>query len=96
MSRREPSTVLTALVGDDLARKVTMATTPFATLRRLALDRGLRGGSRTWLVVGGVVWGLRLVRLAATRREEFVTLERLRPGESIQIRALERPQRGRA
>lgn len=96
MSRRQPSALLTAVVGEDLAEKLTLASTPFATIRRLSLDRGLRHGNRTWLVVGGVFWGLHVVRRAVTRREEHVTLERLRPGEAIQIRALERPARRRA
>lgn len=70
--------------------------TPLATARRLGITRGLIGGSRGWLVVGGVAWGLRVVRRAAGRHEEVLTIEKLKPGETIQVRALEpRPRRRR-
>ncbi len=44
------------------------------------------GGSRGWLILGGIAWGLRLLnRVANTRRLRTVLVEELRPGESIHI-----------
>lgn len=44
------------------------------------------GGSRGWLILGGVAWGLRLLsRMASTRRLRTVLTEDLRPGESLHI-----------
>ncbi|WP_419925647.1 hypothetical protein [Candidatus Poriferisocius sp.] len=59
---------------------------PLGYLRRQAIRRGVAGGSRAWLVVGGVAWGLRLLtRMAGTRRLRAVLTDELRPGESLLI-----------
>ena len=59
---------------------------PLGYLRRQAIRRGIMGGSRVWLILGGVAWGLRLLsRVASTRRLRTVLVEELRPGESINI-----------
>ena len=55
-------------------------------LRRQAIVRGLVGGSRGWLVLGGVAWAIRLLRrFASTRRLRTVLTEELRPGERLVI-----------
>ena len=55
-------------------------------LRRQAMVRGLLGGSRAWLILGSIAWGVRLLnRLASTRRVRAVLTEELRPGESLVI-----------
>jgi hypothetical protein len=66
---------------------------PFALARRNAIYKGLLGGERGWLVIGGVVWGVRLLRKALGKNEQFVTLEKLKPGEWMSIRALATPTR---
>ncbi|WP_419928706.1 hypothetical protein [Candidatus Poriferisocius sp.] len=59
---------------------------PLGYLRRQAIRRGIMGGSRGWLILGGIAWGLRLLnRVANTRRLRTVLVEELRPGESIHI-----------
>lgn len=59
---------------------------PLGYLRRQAIVRGLVGGSRGWLVLGVIVWGIRLLsRFASTRRLRTVSTEQLRPGESLLI-----------
>ena len=59
---------------------------PLRYLRRQAIRRGVLGGSRTWLILGGVAWGFRLLtRVAGTRRLRAVLTEELRPGESLLI-----------
>ena len=59
---------------------------PLGYLRRQAIRRGIMGGSRGWLVLGGIAWGLRfLSRVTNTRRLRTVLVEELRPGESIHI-----------
>ena len=59
---------------------------PLGYLRRQAIVRGLIGGRRGWLVLGGIAWGIRLLgRVANTRRLRTVSTEELRPGESLVI-----------
>lgn len=59
---------------------------PLGYLRRQAIVRGLIGGSRGWLVLGGVAWAIRLLsRVASTRRLRTVSTEELRPGERLLI-----------
>ena len=67
---------------------------PFGYLSRQAIVRGLLGGSRGWLVLGGVAWGIRLLsRFAGIRRLRTVSTEELRPGESLLISHLsDKPQ----
>ena len=57
---------------------------PLGYLRRQAVVRGLLGGQRIWLVVGGLAWGFRLLRrVASTRQLRPVLTQELRPGESL-------------
>lgn len=79
-----------------MAVKRSSYLSPFATARRLGVTRGLIGGNRGWLAVGGVFWGLHLLRRVAGRTEEVVTVERLKPGETVQIRALRPDSRRRS
>lgn len=59
---------------------------PLGYLRRQAIVRGLLGGSRGWLVLGGVAWAIRLLtRFASTRRLRTVLTEELSPGERLVI-----------
>ncbi len=59
---------------------------PLGYLRRQAVVRGLLGGQRGWLILGGVVWGIRLLRrVAGTGRLRPVLTEELLPGESLLI-----------
>ena len=59
---------------------------PLGYLRRQAVVRGLVGGRRGWLIVGGIAWGIRLLRrVASTRRMQTVSSDELRPGESLII-----------
>ena len=59
---------------------------PLGYVRRQAIRRGVMGGSRAWLILGGLAWGFRLLRrVASTRRLRAVLTEELRPGESLVI-----------
>ncbi len=63
-----------------------MIPNPLGYLRRQAIRRGVLGGSRAWLILGGAAWGLRLLtRVAGTRRLRAVLTDELRPGESLLI-----------
>lgn len=55
------------------------------TARRLGVDRGLLGGSRPWLVVAGVAWGIKAVQHARRPEPETLVREVLEPGETIVI-----------
>ncbi|MEO5902263.1 MAG: hypothetical protein ABIR68_19325 [Ilumatobacteraceae bacterium] len=67
---------------------------PFNLWRRNAIYKGLLGGDRTWLVIGAVVWGPKLVKRVLGRNEEIVATEKLRPGMALRIEPL--PQTTRA
>ena len=59
---------------------------PLGYLGRRAIRRGVVGGSRGWLILGGAVWGIRLLRrMASTRQLRKVLSQELRPGESLRI-----------
>ncbi|MCY3578641.1 MAG: hypothetical protein OXH53_15145 [bacterium] len=59
---------------------------PLGYVRRQAIRRGVLGGSRGWLILGGAVWGIRLLRrMASTRQLRKVLSQELRPGESLLI-----------
>ncbi len=58
------------------------------TLTRLAIAKGLLGGSRGWLAVGTAAVSLRAVARLAGKEPKVVYCEDLAPGESLVIRHL--------
>jgi hypothetical protein len=52
---------------------------------RLGINRGLFGGSRSWLYLGTGLWTLRTVRRLAERKPEILISEELKPGQRIVI-----------
>jgi len=52
---------------------------------RQGLRRGLMGGSRPWLVIGGVALGWRVLRKIAGSDAGVVYSEKLAPGETVVI-----------
>ena len=52
---------------------------------RNGLRKGLLGGSRPWLIAGGVAAGLRVLRKLAGSEPEVVYSEKLEPGETVVI-----------
>lgn len=72
----------------NLATAATLLRSPIGGLRSMALRRGVVGGNRGWMILAGVLWGARLLRRASSRRPEVIALERLQPGQSVQITAL--------
>ncbi|MHB1929729.1 MAG: hypothetical protein ACYDEN_04935 [Acidimicrobiales bacterium] len=52
---------------------------------RLGWRRGVLGGNRAWVVVGGVAFLANLAGRALAREEETVFREKLRPGEAFQV-----------
>ena len=52
---------------------------------RNGLSKGLFGGSRPWLVLGGIAAGMRVLRKIAGSEPEVVYSEELQPGESVVI-----------
>jgi hypothetical protein len=57
----------------------------FKQLRRNGITRGLIGGNRTWLAIGGAAWTLHALRWAFGRQEEVVFSDELRQGEQLLI-----------
>jgi hypothetical protein len=62
----------------------------FSYLRRRAAVKGLLGGSRSWLVVWVVLFGLRLLRRITHQKEKVVFSEELKPGQTLVISASDR------
>jgi hypothetical protein len=66
---------------------------PTALVRRTAISKGLLGGSRGWMVLGGVFWVATFLRRTIGKNEVIVASEVLRPGEFVTIRTLAPPSR---
>lgn len=54
-------------------------------LMRTGWQRGVRGGERAWVIVGGAALLAHLARKAAKRETDVVFSEKLGPGESVRI-----------
>ena len=54
-------------------------------LLRQGLKKGVLGGDRKWLVLGGVALALRLVRKVGGSEPKTVYCEELKPGEALVI-----------
>jgi hypothetical protein len=57
-------------------------------IARTGLRRGLRNGSRPWLVAGVTAGALELVRRALAEQPEVVYEAELQPGERLEIRTI--------
>ena len=66
---------------------------PFALARRNGLYKGLLGGDRQWLVIGGVFWGLRFLKKSLGKVEQVVTIEKMEPGQWMSLRTIVPPTR---
>lgn len=63
------------------------AISPSSYIRKQAIVRGVMGGSRTWLILGGTFWGVRILR-QVMNSDRLIATEILKPGQAIQIEAL--------
>jgi hypothetical protein len=66
---------------------------PFAYVRRAGFYKGLLGGNRGWLVLGGLFYGGRKLKTTFGRTEEVAAVETLKPGEFVTIRTIVPPSR---
>lgn len=64
-----------------------------AVVRSKAVRKGLIGGSRGWMVVGVLVYGWKALRWLTARRPELVSVERIEPGQTVQITTVAAPSR---
>ena len=76
-----------------MARRRSRRLSPIRLARRTAFYKGLLGGSRGWMAAGAVLWVGRDDRRALGRTEEHVSLDRLRPGQGLEIRTIVPPTR---
>ncbi len=76
-----------------LLSRAAIPLSPFVRIRRKALTNGVLGGDRRWLVVGGIFWSIRIVRVALGRRSRVVAVEVLRPGQAIRLESIPAPTR---
>ena len=66
---------------------------PFAYARRAGIYRGLLGGDRRWLFIGGTVIIAGRIRRMLGRQPEIVTIEKLEPGHPLRLEAIPPPSR---
>jgi hypothetical protein len=57
-------------------------------IARTGLRRGLRDGSRPWLVAGITAGALEVVRRALAEKPEVVYQAELEPGERLEVRTI--------
>lgn len=62
---------------------------PALLIRSNALRQGVLGSSRTWRAVAVVVFGAQFVKRFFGKRPEIVAVERLLPGQTVSITAIE-------
>jgi hypothetical protein len=62
---------------------------PMYHARRAAIRRGFLGGDRAWQIFGVVYFGAKFVRSALGKSTEIVSVDKLEPGQSIRITAIE-------
>jgi len=71
-------------------------TRPGIYARRRFIYAGLRGGSRKWLILGGIAWGLHLGRKVLIGGDPVpVYVEDLLPGEKLIISHRRVPEKKR-
>ena len=63
--------------------------------RRRAITEGLFGGSRRWMVLGGLAWALRAYQWATTKDAQVVYTAELRPGETLVLARQPEKAKGR-
>lgn len=61
---------------------------PAVYVRRRALYDGVLGSSTLWKLVAAAVFGRSVLRRVLGRHPEHLSVERLRPGQSVQVIAL--------
>jgi hypothetical protein len=66
---------------------------PVAYARRAGIYRGLLGGDRRWLIIGGTVIVAGRIRRMLGRQPEIVTIEKLEPGHPLRLEAIAPPSR---
>ena len=74
------------------ARRPTVLS-PTALIRRNAIYKGVLGGSRGWMVLGGIFWFGTFLRRTLGKNPVVVATEVLRPGEFVTIRTISPPTR---
>jgi hypothetical protein len=69
---------------------------PSLLIRRRALARGVFGDNTLWRVVAAILFGMSMLKRIFRGGEEIVTVERMRPGETMVLRTIAPvPRRGR-
>lgn len=71
----------------------TRLLSPIAYARRAGIYRGLLGGNRRWLIIGGTVIVAGRLRRMFGKQPEVVTIEQLKPGQPIRLEAIAAPLR---
>jgi hypothetical protein len=66
---------------------------PSVIIRRNAMYKGLLGGHKGWLAVGGVVWSKSFLKKTFGKNEEILTTEKLTKGQFLRIDAVKPPSR---
>lgn len=68
-------------------------TTAIVLLKRNALRKGVMGNSGGWKAIAVVVFGGRFLKKILVKEPEVVSVEKLRPGQTVTITSIERDTR---
>ncbi|MCB1001083.1 MAG: hypothetical protein KDB40_17440 [Acidimicrobiales bacterium] len=66
---------------------------PSVLLRRNAMYKGVLGGSKGWLAIGGVLWGKSFLKKTFGKNEEILGTEKLTKGQYLRLDAVKPPTR---
>ena len=78
-----------------LRRSSFLFVRPSYIIRSKAMTQGVFGGQRGWQVVAAVVFGRQILKRVLGKHPELLARDVLQAGESITVRTLGPPERGR-
>ena len=78
-----------------LRRSSLLFVRPSYILRSRAITQGVLGGHRGWQVLAGIIFSRQILKNVLGRHPEVLARDVLQPGESLTIRSIPAPARGR-
>jgi hypothetical protein len=78
-----------------MPRRTGAALSPSVYVRTTAVRRGVLGGDRFWRTIAVMIVAGEVLRRVFGRSPELLSIERLEPGQSVQIRTLPASERRR-
>ena len=76
-------------------RSALLFVRPSYIIRSRAMSQGILGGQRGWQIVAAIVFGRQILKSVLGKHPEVLARDVLAAGESITIRTMAPPERGR-